>query len=70
MDWMEENAGDDEVDEVAEIITRAAVQWKDAEMWVDTLRAAQLDCRLAENLDAWIIAEDVSILGFDKVEDL
>jgi hypothetical protein len=69
-EWMEENVGEDGVDDVAEIVTRAAVHWKDPDMWMDALRAAHLDCSFGESLDALTIASDVGILGFQEVEDL
>lgn len=69
-DWLEENVGKDGVDDVVEIVTRAAVHWKDPDMWMDALRAARLECGFGEILDASTIANDVGILGFQEVEDL
>jgi hypothetical protein len=70
IEWLGDNVGEDGLDDVAEIVTRAAVHWKDSDMWIDALKAARLDCSFGDNLDASTIANDVDILGFDEVEDL
>jgi hypothetical protein len=70
LNWLEENVGEDGVDDVAEIVTRAAVHWKDPDIWMDALKAARLDCSFGESLNASTITNDVGILGFQEVEDL
>lgn len=67
---MKNNAYHKDMNEVVEVVTRAAVHWKDVDMWADALRAARLDRRLGPTLPAPSIAKDVGVLGFEKAEDL
>jgi hypothetical protein len=67
--WLELHPGDRSVALVTRVLTRAAIQWKNPEMWTRACKAAKVDQDL-RLLSPSVILEDIKVLGLDTLGPL